>query len=71
MLYLKTPRMKEVEAQFGKPLKELIPELYERHQNSKAVAHALGITRITLQFWCLQLGIEVRRVATVAGAAGR
>ena len=61
----KTKAMLEIEERLGRPLEEVIPELYEEHGTEAGVAEALGITRHSLYFWRRMLGIEIenKRVA--------
>lgn len=62
---MKTRKMLETEKQLGVKLEILIPRLYLTEQRDDEVAHTLGITRTTLDIWCMRLGLRRRRI-TVA-----
>ena len=66
----KTRAMREIEKRLGRPLEEVIPELYGRYGTEDGVGRALGITRHTLYTWRGLLGIEIenRRVASTPAA---
>lgn len=62
----KTKLMQRVEHEQQQPLERLLPEMI----NEQGLAHtadALGISKATLGYWLLKLGINVRRVALMPG----
>jgi len=62
----KTPMMKKVEADQGENLETLLPRLI----NAEGMSHAadkIGTSKSSLGYWCLKLGIEVRRIALAPG----
>jgi hypothetical protein len=62
----KTKLMQSVETRFHRPLERLLPEMV----NEKGLSYAaleLGVSKATLGYWLLKLGISVRRVALAPG----
>ncbi len=62
----KTRLMKEVEDRFKQPLERLLPEMINEAGLS-ATALSLDVSKATLGYWLLKLGINVRRVALAPG----
>ena len=62
----KTRLMQAVEDRYRQPLERLLPEMINEHGLS-ATAHALEVSKATLGYWLLKLGINVRRVALAPG----
>ena len=62
----KTKLMRQVEEQHRQPLERLLPEMINE-QGHSATAQALGVSKATLGYWLLKLGINVRRVALAPG----
>jgi len=62
----KTKLMQRVEKEFQRPLERLLPEKVNEVGLS-ATAEELGISKATLGYWLLKLGINVRRVALAPG----
>ena len=63
----KTKLMQRVEKEFSRPLENLLPEKVNEVGLS-ATAEELGVSKATLGYWLLKLGINVRRVAVAPGA---
>lgn len=62
----KTRLMIEVEEKYQQPLERLLPEMInERGLSSTALS--LDVSKATLGYWLLKLGINVRRVALAPG----
>ncbi len=62
----KTKLMQAVEERYQRPLERLLPELV----NEKGLSYTaleLGVSKATLGYWLLKLGINVRRVALAPG----
>ena len=66
MLRRKTKKMAEVEERFQQPLEKMLPPLVTENGLS-ATAEELGVSKATLGYWLLKLGINVRRVALAPG----
>jgi len=58
--------MLRVENDQQSTLEELLPEMVSEHGLS-ATADELGVSKATLGYWMLKLGIRVRRVALSPG----
>ena len=54
----KTPKMVELEEQFGKPLKEVILEYLNENDNLTVTAELLGTYKEQLYLWMKKLGIR-------------
>ena len=62
----KTKKMAAVEERFHQPLEKLLPEMVT-DQGLSATADHLGVSKATLGYWLLKLGINVKRVALAPG----
>lgn len=62
----KTRLMQTVEDRFKQPLERLLPEMINE-QGLTATAQSLEVSKATLGYWLLKLGINVRRVALAPG----
>ncbi len=62
----KTKLMRRVEQEHQRPLERLLPEMVNEIGLSNT-AEALGVSKATLGYWLLKLGINVRRVALAPG----
>ena len=62
----KTKKMIAVEDRLHQPLERVLPELVT-DQGLSATAEQLGVSKATLGYWLLKLGINVRRVALAPG----
>ena len=66
MLRKKSKMMAAVEAKLHQPLERILPEMVT-DQGLSATADELGVSKATLGYWLLKLGINVRRVALAPG----
>ena len=62
----KTKLMQRVENEHQRPLERLLPEMVNEIGLS-GTAEELGVSKATLGYWLLKLGINVRRVALSPG----
>ena len=62
----KTKKMIAVEEQFQQTLEKMLPEMVTEHCLT-ATADELGVSKATLGYWLLKLGINVQRVALAPG----
>ncbi len=62
----KTKLMQRVEDEFQRPLERLLPEMVNELGLS-GTAEELRVSKATLGYWLLKLGINVRRVALAPG----
>ena len=62
----KTRLMQQVETRYQHPLERLLPEMIN-DQGLSSTADSLEVSKATLGYWLLKLGINVRRVALAPG----
>ena len=62
----KTKLMQRVEESQKRPLERLLPEMVNE-KGLSVTAEELGVSKATLGYWLLKLGINVRRVALSPG----
>ena len=62
----KTKKMIAVEERFQQPLEEMLPPRVTENGLS-ATAEELGVSKATLGYWLLKLGINVQRIALAPG----
>ena len=62
----KTRTMAEMEQRFGKPIEELLSELYRREGGTRKVAQALGVSGTTVWYWMWRLGLPRRHWSLAA-----
>ena len=62
----KTKLMQRVEKEHQRPLEKLLPEMVNE-KGLSSTAEELGVSKATLGYWLLKLGISVRRVALAPG----
>ena len=62
----KTKKMVAVEERFHQPLEKILPEMVTE-DGLTHTAEQLGVSKATLGYWLLKLGISVRRVALAPG----
>ena len=62
----KTPLMLRVETQYNRPLERLLPEIVN-DKGLSATAEEFGVSKATVGYWLLKMGINVRRVALAPG----
>lgn len=66
MTYRKTKLMRQIEDQTGQPLERLLPTMINEIGMTQA-AQELGISKATIGYWMLKMGIHVERVAVMPG----
>jgi hypothetical protein len=66
MTMRKTPKMVVAEKRLRRPLEKALPELINE-SGLTATAKRLGVSKATLSYWLLKLGITLRRVALAPG----
>ena len=62
----KSKKMIEVENKFKHPLEDMLPQMVTEY-GLTASADQLGVSKATLGYWLLKLGINVRRGALAPG----
>lgn len=62
----KTKLMDRVEGEHQRPLERLLPDMVNEYGLS-ATADRLSVSKATLGYWLLKLGISVQRVALAPG----
>jgi len=66
MMRRKSKMMIQVEERFQQQLEEMLPALVTE-QGLSVTANQLGVSKATLGYWLLKLGINVQRVALAPG----
>ncbi len=66
MMRRKSKMMIEVEERFQQPLEDMLPALVTE-QGLSVTANQIGVSKATLGYWLLKLGINVQRVALAPG----
>ena len=66
MMRRKSKMMIEVEERFQQPLEDMLPALVTE-QGLSETANQIGVSKATLGYWLLKLGINVQRVALAPG----
>lgn len=54
-------KLQLIEAQAGKPIKEVLIDLYQKHGTQEGVAAALGVSQGMVAMWITANNLEVRR----------
>ena len=62
----KTKKMIAVEEKLHQPLEQVLPQMVT-DKGLSSTADELGVSKATLGYWLLKLGITVRRVALAPG----
>ena len=62
----KTTKMMDAERKLRRPLERALPEMVNEYGLTGA-AKRLGVSKATLSYWLLKLGIQTRRVALAPG----
>ena len=50
--------MDVIEAEYGKPLRDNLIDLYDEHRSMAVVAEQLGVSRGTIWGWRLRIGLS-------------
>lgn len=51
-------RYREIESQYGKPMHEVLIDLFERYPSQAQVAKVLGVSQGTISAWLARLGLK-------------
>jgi len=51
-----------IEQEFGRPLPEVLEDLFQEHGSQVAVAKALGVTQGTVSLWLVRYGFSQKTV---------
>lgn len=66
MTMKKTTKMLDAERKLRRPLEKALPEMVNE-MGLTGAAKRLGVSKATLSYWLLKLGIQMRRVALAPG----
>lgn len=55
-------KMRDIQQERGKSLKQLIIELWDQHGSQRAIAEELGVSQGTISLWMLRLGLSFKTV---------
>ena len=58
--------MQAVEERYSRPLERLLPEMVNE-KGITGTAEELGVSKSTVSYWLLKLGINVKRIALAPG----
>lgn len=59
-------KRKLIEAEYGKPMRQILIELFEKHGSQTQIAQELGVNQSTISDWVLRCGLrEVRRLEPI------
>lgn len=67
----KTPAMKILELERGRPIRDLVLEAISTQPNFEIASQSLGISRQSLYLWMKSLGIAVERYSVIRTADDR
>lgn len=67
------PRRKQqqIEQEHGRPIRDVLADLYERHQSQEKVALELGVSQGTVSLWMKLNDLKGYRVVKGAGSRER
>jgi len=54
-----------LEQKFGKPIQEILVELFEKHGSQTAIAEAIGVTQGTVSIWFKRYGVQLETTRRV------
>lgn len=55
-------KMELIQQERGKPLKQILKELWETHESQQAVADELGVSQGTISLWMVRLGLTLKTI---------
>lgn len=64
-------KIQSIEARFGKPIQDVLTELFEQYGSQHQVARVLGVGQGTVSIWLMRLGLEQRTVLVPTGGSRR
>lgn len=47
-----------IEAEYGKPMEEILVELYQKFGNQREVADVLGVSKSSISWWLTRCGLR-------------
>lgn len=59
---MQKPKYADIERKYGKPLRELLPELMEQHGSVSAIAKALNVSQGSVSFWIKLQGLKLKTI---------
>lgn len=57
-----TMKMQDVERRYGKPVREVLKDLFVQHGNINRVANELGVSQSTVSNWLMRLNMRLHTV---------
>lgn len=58
----KPSKLTEIESREGRPMQDILTELYEKYGKQGTVAESLGVSQGTVSLWLVRLGLQERTV---------
>jgi len=57
----KSNKEKQIEERFGKPMEQLLPDLYNQASSITEMARVLGVRTSQLWYWFMKYGFTIQR----------
>ena len=54
-----TSKVREVETELGKPVAEILREMYEQGMSQRVIAAKLGVSQSTVSLWSVKAGLKL------------
>jgi predicted transcriptional regulator len=54
--------MESIQKQKGKPIKQILFELWDKHGSQQAIAEELGVSQGTISLWMLRTGLTFKTI---------
>ena len=55
-------KLTEIEKEWGKPMPQILQEMYPQYPSQKTLAQELGVSQGTISLWLTQFGLKEKRI---------
>lgn len=55
-------KLKQIENARGRPMPEILRELYARHGSQVEIARELGVSQSTVSLWLMRFGLREKKI---------